>query len=75
MKKVIIALLILGLASALAYSAGGPGEKGKKITIASIMFQEDSYFRALGIGMKEAADEAGVELGNGARQYLHLPRG
>jgi hypothetical protein len=30
MKKVIIALLILGLASALAYSAGGPGEKGKK---------------------------------------------
>ena len=65
MKKVIIALLILGLAGALAYSAGGPGEKGKKITIASIMFQEDSYFRALGIGMKEAADEAGVELLSG----------
>jgi len=65
MKKVIIALLILGLAGALAYSAGGQGEKGKKITIASIMFQEDSYFRALGIGMKEAADEAGVELLSG----------
>lgn len=65
MKKVVIALLILGLATALVYSAGGPGEKGKKITIASIMFQEDSYFRALGIGMKEAADEAGVELLSG----------
>jgi simple sugar transport system substrate-binding protein/ribose transport system substrate-binding protein len=65
MKRALIVLVILSLSISLAYSAG-PVERGaKKMAIASIMFQEDSYFRALGIGMKEAADKAGVELLSG----------
>jgi sugar transport system substrate-binding protein len=67
MKRAIIVLAVLGLACGFVF-AGGQGEggsKAKKYTIASIMFQEDSYFRALGIGMKDAADKAGVELLSG----------
>ena len=59
MKRAIIVLAVLSLACGLVF-AGGQGEggsKAKKYTIASIMFQEDSYFRALGIGMKDAADK------------------
>jgi len=75
MKRAIIVLAVLSLACGLVF-AGGQGEggsKAKKYTIASIMFQEDSYFRALGIGMKDAADKAGVSIVTGDNKVV--PRG
>ena len=66
MKRALIIVAVLGLSSALLFASGqADNTKAKKYTIASIMFQEDSYFRALGIGMQEAADKAGVTLLSG----------
>ncbi|MCK5152828.1 MAG: substrate-binding domain-containing protein [Spirochaetales bacterium] len=63
MKKIVLVLLVLLIAGTSVFAAGNKEAAGEeKIVIAGIVFQEDQFFRVIQKGMKDAAEELGVEL-------------
>lgn len=58
MKRFLIVLLVLAVMVGLFATAFAE----KKYTIAGIVFQEDQFMQTVLMGMKDAADKAGVEL-------------
>lgn len=62
MKKGLIAVMIVLLATTSLFAAGQNETAEKKIVISGIVFQDDQFFNVIQKGMKAAAEDYGVEL-------------
>jgi sugar transport system substrate-binding protein len=62
MKRSVALLLLVLLTAAMVWAGGKQEKDSDGLDIAGIVFQEDQFFKVIQIGMREAANDLGVNL-------------